>query len=179
MPRLLARRPLVRRLLARRLLAGLAGVVLLAQPVLAAPRCAAPADQSMFELFALKSELLVLAISCKRNESYNAFVTRYRPMLLDLDKNLNAFFKKQNGGRWQAVADDFTTDMANVRATMASRMGGDHCPRNGMMFAEVMALPSPSDLPAYAAGKDLLPAVITTCAAPRAAVPARPAATRR
>jgi hypothetical protein len=167
-------RPLV-----RRLLAGLAGVALLSHPVSAAPRCAAPAEQSMFELFALKSELLVLAISCKRNESYNAFVQRYRTVLLDLDKNMNAFFKKQNGARWQAMADDFTTDMANVRATMASRMGGDHCPRNGMIFTEVMALSGPADLPAYAAGKDLLPATITTCAAPRAPAPARPAATRR
>jgi hypothetical protein len=133
--------------------------------------------------------LLVIAIACKRNESYNAFVQRYRPALLDLDKNLNAHFKKVNGGRWQKVADDFTTDMANVRSTMASRMGGDHCPRNGMIFNEVMALPAVSDLPAYAAGKDLLPASITTChvaAAPAPAratrastAPARPATSRR
>lgn len=178
------------RLFARRLLAGLAVATMIAQPVLAAPRCAAPADQSMFELFALKSELLVVAIACKRNESYNAFVQRYRPALLDLDKNLNAHFKKAHGGRWQKVADDFTTDMANVRSTMASRMGGDHCPRNGLIFNEVMALPAVSDLPAYAAGKDLLPASITTChaaatpttparATRASTAPARPAAPRR
>lgn len=168
------------RLTTRLLLAGLTAASLIAQPALAAPRCAAPSDQSMFELFALKSELLIIAIACKRNDSYNSFVQRYRPALLDLDKNLNAHFKKVHGGRWQKVADDFTTDMANVRSTMASRMGGDHCPRNGMIFAEVMALPATSDLPAYAAGKDLLPATITTCPAPavtRASAPAaRPAA---
>lgn len=170
------------RLTTRFLLAGLTAASLVAQPALAAPRCAAPADQSMFELFALKSELLVIAIACKRNDSYNAFVQRYRPVLLDLDKNLNAHFRKVHGARWQKVADDFTTDMANVRSTMASRMGGDHCPRNGMIFNEVMALPAPSDLPAYAAGKDLLTASITTCPAPaatRASAPAsRPAARR-
>lgn len=168
------------RLTTRLLLAGLTAASLIAQPALAAPRCAAPADQSMFELFALKSELLVIAIACKRSDSYNAFVQRYRPVLLDLDKNLNAHFRKVHGGRWQKVADDFTTDMANVRSTMASRMGGDHCPRNGMIYAEVMSLPATSDLAAYAAGKDLLPAGITTCpasAATRASAPApRPAA---
>ncbi len=171
----------------RRLLAGLIATAVLAQPALAAaPRCAAPADQSMFEMFAPKSELLVLAIACKRNDAYNAFVNRYRAQLLDLDKNMNAYFKRVNGARWQKVADDFTTDMANVRATMASRMGGDHCPRNGMLFNEVMALPSTSDLPAYVAGKDLVPTGITTCAVAAATHasatvrrPAHPAASAR
>lgn len=176
----------MRRPFARRLLTGIAVATMIAQPVFAASRCASPADQSMFELFALKSELLVIAIACKRNDSYNAFVNRYRPTLLDLDKNLNAHFRKVHGGRWQKVADDFSTDMANVRSTMASRMGGDHCPRNGMIFNEVMALPAVADLPAYAAGKDLLPAGVTTCPAPAAAratrastTSARPAPARR
>ena len=171
----------------RRLLMGAAAAAVIAQPVIAAPRCAAPAEQSMFELAALKSELLVLAIGCQRNDAYNAFVQRYRPVLLDLDKNLNAHFKRVHAGRWQKAADDFATDITNVRSTEAARMRGDHCPRNGMMFGEVMSLTGPADLPAYAAGKDLLPASITTCAAPVAAAPARrasapagrPAAQRR
>ncbi|MSP04225.1 MAG: hypothetical protein EXR05_03070 [Acetobacteraceae bacterium] len=170
----------MRRLSSKVLLATLAAASLLAQPVLAAPRCAIPAEQAMFELAALKSELLVLAIACRRNDSYNAFVQRYRPALLDLDKNMNAHFKRAHGGQWRKAADDFATDLVNVRSTMASRIGGDHCPRNMVLFSEVMALSSPADLAAYTAGKDLLPASITTCAPParattrtaRAATPA-------
>jgi len=169
----------------RRLLAGLATAILIAQPALASPpRCASTTDQALFEQFALKSELLVIAISCKRNEAYNSFVQRYRAQLLDLDKHMNDYFKRTNGSRWQKVADDFTTDMANLRSTAASRMGGDHCPRNGMIFTEVMALPAPTDLAAFAAAKDLVPEGMTVCntpATPTRATPApaaRPAARR-
>jgi len=150
----------------RRLLAGLVASALLAQPLAAAPRCASQAEQEMFELAALKSELLVLAIACQRNDAYNAFIQRYRPVLLELDKNLNSHFRRLHGARWQRVADDFTTEMANARATQASRMGGEHCPRNAALFVEVMALSGAADLPAYAAGKALLPAAMASCTAP-------------
>ena len=42
-------------------------------------------------------------------------------------------------------------------------LGTDFCDRNGMLFTEVMALRSASDLPAYAAGKDLVPATVDLC----------------
>ena len=164
----------------RRLLAGLVTFAMIAQPAFAANRCVSHSDQSMFELAALKSELMILAIACQRSDSYNSFVQRYRPVLLDLDKNLNAHFKRVHGARWQKAADDFTTDLVNVRSTSASRIGTDHCPRNAALFSEVMALSGPADLPAYAAGKDLLPATITTCPVGHApAVNARPATARQ
>ena len=155
----------------RRLFAGLIASLMIAQPTIAAERCAVSAEQSMFELAALKAELLVVAISCQRNDSYNAFVQRYRTTLMALDKELNAHFKRHNGARWQKVADDFTTEMANARATLASRLGTDLCPRNSALFSEVMSLSGPADLPAYAAGKDLVPAAMTSCTTPK---PARP-----
>ncbi|MSP30378.1 MAG: hypothetical protein EXR09_08020 [Acetobacteraceae bacterium] len=147
----------------RRLLAGLMILVMIVQPAVAATRCAMPAEQSMFEIAALKSELMILAIACQRSDSYNSFVKRYRPVLLDLDKNLNAYFKRTRGARWQKAADDFTTDLVNMRSSAASHIGSDHCPRNVTLFSEVMALSDPADLPAYAAGKDLLLPTITTC----------------
>src|SRR3712207_8470428 len=41
--------------------------------------------------------------------------------------------------------------------TTLFRSGSDFCPRNTGLFDEVMALPSAAELPAYAAGKDLIP----------------------
>jgi len=165
----------------RRLLSALAATALLAQPALAAapPRCASPSDQAMFELAALKSELMVLATGCQRGTEYNAFVNRYRPQLLEVDKNLNAHFKRTHGARGQTETDRFVTDLANAQSTVANTMGGDYCARNGMIFGEVMALSGAADLPAYAAGKNLIPAGLDTCPTPRAATAAaRPAATR-
>ena len=165
----------------RTLLAGLAAA-LLAQPAAAAvaARCQAVAEQSMFELAALKSELMVLATGCQRGADYNAFVNRYRAQLIDIDRNLTAHINRKHGARGQAEADRFITDLANEQSTSATRLGSDYCPRNGMIFAEVMALPSAAELPAYAAGKNLIPAALQHCgtqaATPaRAAPPAQPA----
>lgn len=170
----------MRRLLSAPLMSALAVTTLLAQPVLAsAPqRCANPAEQTTFELAALKSELMVLATGCQRGSEYNAFINRYRPTLLEVDKNLNAHFKRTHGARGQTETDRFVTDLANAQSTVANTMGGDYCARNGMIFAEVMALPGAAELPAYAAGKNLLPAGLTTCPPPRPATTAaaRPAA---
>ena len=56
-----------------------AAVLLVAPPAaLAAQRCADPAEQSVFEVEALKSELMVVGITCKQEDRYNAFMERYR-----------------------------------------------------------------------------------------------------
>jgi hypothetical protein len=156
----------------RRHLSFVAAAIMIVQPALAAPRCAAPADQAMFEVAALKSELMVLAVGCQRGEQYNAFVTRYRPSLVEVDKHLTAYFRRAHGARGQTEADRFGTDLANAQSTHASSLGGDFCPRNSMIFAEVMALPNAADLANFAAGKALIPASLTTCLPPPA--PARP-----
>jgi hypothetical protein len=44
-----------------------------------------------------------------------------------------------------------------------SDLGGDFCPRNGLIFNEVLALDSPSELTDFAAGKNLVPASIEIC----------------
>jgi len=156
-----------------RLFSLLAAATVIAQPALAAPRCTAPVEQAMFEVAALKSELMVLAVGCQRGEPYNAFVTRYRPSLVEVDKNLTAYFRRAHGARGQTEADRFGTDLANALSTHASSLGGDFCARNSAIFAEVMALPNAADLANFAAGKALIPASLTTCLPPPAA-PTRP-----
>ena len=44
-------------------------------------------------------------------------------------------------------------------------LGGDFCPRNGLIFDEVLSLTSTSELADYAAGKDLVPASMEVCPA--------------
>lgn len=159
----------------RRLLCGIAAAALLVQPALATapPRCASVAEQSVFEVAALKSELTLLAIACKRDTDYNAFIQRYRPQLLDTDKHLIAHFRKVHGARGQAEADRFITDLINAQSSAAGALGTDHCPRNSLMYGEVMALSGGADLASYAAGKNVIPASLMTCQPPRPAAPAR------
>ncbi len=149
-----------------RLLLGLAAVGALAlQPALAQPQCASPVDQSAFEVQALRSELMVLAMGCHDDDRYNAFMRRYQPDLMSNEKAIDAYFKRAYGRSAQTEHDRFVTDLANAISREGTRLGGDFCPRNGAVFTEVMALHSTSDLADYAAGKDLVPNTLNICTA--------------
>lgn len=150
----------------RRLAYGLAALGLLAIPPCAqAAQCTNQAEQSMFEVAALKSELMVLATGCQDQSQYNNFVLRYRPSLLHNDAQLKEYFKRVYGRRAQQMQDAFVTSLANAQSSQGTSLGSDFCPRNSVMFHEVMALKSTGQLPDYAAGKDLVPARLDLCTA--------------
>lgn len=162
---------------------GVAGLLMLSTlfastAALAAPfRCADPEAQAMFELSALKTELMVVATTCDTEKPYNDFITRYRSTLSSNDMAVIRHFTGRDRRAGQRANDTFITNLANARAQEANRVGADFCARNARLFQEVMALPSHAELAPYAAAKDLLPATLGSCAS-SASAPA-PAATRR
>lgn len=149
--------------------------VLYAQPVLAARQCTSLADQSTFEVQALRSELMVLATGCHDDEQYNAFIRRYQTDLQANEKQINAYFQHRYGRSAQTEHDRFVTDLANAVSRRGSDLGGDFCPRNGLIFNEVLALNSANELTDFAAGKNLVPASMEICAP----VASGPSAARR
>jgi predicted secreted protein len=138
------------------------------EPALAQPRCSSAAEQAVFDVQALRSELMVLATGCQDDGSYNAFIRRYQPELLANDRAVDAWFKHRFGRSGQTEHDRFVTELANDLSQQGSRLGTDFCPRNGQIFHEVMALRGASELPAFAAGKDLVPASLGVCTGPEA-----------
>src|ERR1700761_5992471 len=129
----------------RRLLSAVTALTLLsAQPVLAERQCASMADQSAFEVQALRSELMVLATGCHEDDRYNAFIRRYQADLQANERAIDAYFKRRYGRSGQTEHDRFVTELANAMSRQGSDLGGDFCERNGLMFSEVLALPSTS-----------------------------------
>lgn len=138
--------------------------MLAAQSAFAARHCDSVADQSAFEVQALRTELSVLAMGChNEDDRYNAFMRRYQPDLMANERSVDAWFKHRYGKSAQTEHDRFVTDLANALSRQSSELGGDFCPRNGMMFSEVLALQTPAQLPEFAAGKDLIPASVEVC----------------
>ena len=142
----------------------------------AAARCASEGEQSVFEVEALKSELMVVGITCKQEDRYNAFIQRYQPKLAENYRSFEQHFARARGGA--RARDAYVTNLAQVRGFEAQKLGSDFCLRNPGLFDEVMALPGAEVLPAYAAGKDLIPDSLGSCAT-QAAAPARSAAASR
>jgi hypothetical protein len=148
----------------RRLVSAIAAVTLLsAQPVLAERQCSSLSDQSAFEVQALRSELVVLATGCHNDENYNAFIRRYQSDLQANERTISAYFQHRYGRAGQTEHDRFVTELANAMSRQGSDLGGDFCPRNGLIFSEVLALESPAQLADFAAGKNLIPASVDVC----------------
>jgi hypothetical protein len=157
----------------RRLLYSLATLSLLAaQQAHAELDCLRPQERSVVEVAALRSELMVLATGCHQDDRYNAFIRKYQPDLMGNEKAVGEVFKRMYGKRAQQEHDRFTTDLANGESSAGMHLGTDFCDRNSVLFSEVMALQDAAELPAYAAGKDLVPATVDMCP-PEAHAPAR------
>jgi hypothetical protein len=148
----------------RRLVSAVTALTMLsAQPVLAQRQCSSVSDQSAFEIQALRSELMVLATGCHEDERYNAFMRRYQSDLQANERAINAYFQHRYGKAAQSEHDRFVTDLANAISRQGSDLGGDFCPRNGLIFNEVLALQSANELTEFAAGKELVPASVEIC----------------
>ena len=157
----------------RRVVTAVAALSMLtAQPVLAQQQCTSLQDQSAFEVQALRSELMVLATGCHDDEAYNAFIRRFQADLQGNERAISAYFQHRYGRMGQTEHDRFVTELANAMSRQGSDLGGDFCPRNGLIFHEVLALQSANELADFAAGKALVPASVEICAPmPSAAAP--------
>ena len=127
-------------------------------------QCLSPAQRAAFDVQALRSQLMVLATGCGTDDHrYNAFIERYRPALLANEHAISAWFKHRYGRHGQQEHDQFVTELANAQSSRATQLGSEFCPRDGLIFEEVMALQSASQLSPFAAGQALLPASMDVC----------------
>ncbi len=170
---------MVRQSIGARLASGVLGAaLLLAGAPGAQAHCTSAADQSAFDVAALKSELSVLAVACEDDTLYNAFIERDRSELVREDGTVNSWFKRTYGKAAQTRYDSYITLQANEQSVEGQHEGSDFCPRQKPLFAEVMAVP-PEALPEYAAVKNLFPVdVACTSISETAATPATGRAAR-
>ncbi len=150
----------------------LAATCLALTGVSAAERCP---EQPVFNIEALKSEMMVLATACHDNSQYNAFIQRYQPQLMANEHALDNYFRHSFGRRGQTEHDAYVTSLANAQSDEGLKQGTDFCPRSEAIFGQAMALEGPTELASFAAGQDLVPASLGSCQT----TPEAPAPTRR
>ncbi|QDH13712.2 hypothetical protein E3E12_05375 [Formicincola oecophyllae] len=114
---------------------------------------AATADHGAFALEGLKSELMVTALACGQQERYNAFVMKFRPILLANEHTLDAYFRRTYGARGAKLRDDYVTQLADVQSLQGGKQGTLFCTQRTPMFDEVNVLQNGPDLIHYAEAK--------------------------
>ncbi|HET9019290.1 MAG TPA: hypothetical protein VFN46_06880 [Acetobacteraceae bacterium] len=156
-------RPLVSAFTAVSLLAGAA-----LAPTAWAGACARPAEMRAFQVAGLKSELMVVAISCQAQDRYNGFISRYKRDLQTDERALHGYFARTAGRSAQRAHDDYITNLANAESQDGLHQGTLFCQQHLVMFDEVMALKDGKDLQSYAESKSLAqPIEVSECPAPK------------
>ena len=132
------------------------------QPVpqtMIAKQCSLAADQSTFEVQALRSEMMVLATWCHEAKRYNAFIRRFKVGLQANERAMSAYYQVRGG---QVAHDRFVTDLANAMSEHAIGQGASFCANGGALFTEAMAV-SPAGLSQFAADRAQIPQGLTMC----------------
>jgi hypothetical protein len=140
--------------------------------------CLSPSERTAFDVQALRSELMVLAVGCGDDHPYNAFIERYKPELMENEHAITSYFHQKYGRRGQQEHDRFVTELANAQASSGSHLGSEFCPRNTQIFHEAMALRSADELRPFAAGQALFPQSMDVCPVEVAQAPERKPARR-
>jgi hypothetical protein len=148
----------------RRLLLLFTALATIAPPAIAARTCSSDADQSAYEVLSLRTQMILLATKCGRDQDYNKnFIIRFQPALQANERTVLAYFRRVYGGAGQGRKDTFSTELVNVMSQAANAQGAEFCSRATLIINEMNALHSMDDLPAYAAVKDLAPAGTSMC----------------
>jgi hypothetical protein len=156
----------------RTFVAALCGVAIAAPAM--ANTCLRPEERPVFDMFALRSYLMVSGLQCNKRESYNDFMRRYGANVAESNRVVQAHFTRAHGGQGRTRFDAFNTSIANEHSEDAIRGGGFFCRDAETLFVRVLATPA-QQLPQLAAERNIPQTYGDDCgAAP--ATPARPAA---
>ena len=110
----------------------LAAAVLLAVgsalPAVAAPPCMQEAEKAAFEVRALQSQMMVVALVCGRQDDYDTLVRRHQSGFLSAYQGITSHFRRLHGARaGDAERDRYITELAQVQAQEQVRHGAAFC----------------------------------------------------
>jgi hypothetical protein len=90
-----------------------------------AQACMQPAEKTAFDIRALQSQMMVVAITCGQQDDYNRFVTSNQADLASAFRTVGNHFRRVGGG--QRAQDSFITELANRQAQVAITQGTLFC----------------------------------------------------
>jgi hypothetical protein len=152
------------------LLAG-AGALL---PAAAVAACLQPAEQTAFGVRALQSQLMVVALTCQRQEDYNAFVRRHMTELNEAQRSVAGYHRRAFGAQHQRQLDLYITNLANAQSQAGIARGSFFCNEQAPLFQLAMAATTRAELANIATTRQIpQPLQAEACPAGRTTAPQR------
>ena len=101
--------------------------------------CITPREREAYEVYALRTQVLVGAQSCRMTDRFNVFASKFTRELTAEGRELRAYYQKTYGKGGDARLDDFVTQLANTSFVDGSG-GGNLCGATTALFNDVMAV---------------------------------------
>ncbi len=147
----------------RLVLSGLVAAGLLSSQM-AAAACISSSDREALDVAGLKTNLMIVTLTCKTDDQYNAFINKFKTELNGDERTEHTYFEHKYGRSGQKQQDEYMTQLANTKADASQHDGSRFCAHNEDIFSEVMALRNATELREYAAGRaTAVPASYTSC----------------
>jgi hypothetical protein len=127
--------------------------------------CVWPEEKTAFEVIGLQNSLMVAALSCKADHSYDAFMGKFQGVLQDDQGVMDRYFVRVGGLAGRQQEDAYMTQLANEQSGVSLAKGAAYCAGAATKFREVMGLPDAGTLAAFAVGdEDKQVAAMAVCA---------------
>jgi hypothetical protein len=134
-------------------LAGLAAALVgSAAPAFAQTACLQPAERAAFDVRALQSQVMVVALACGEQDQYNAFVTRHSRELGSAFRTISTSYRRAGG---QKAVDGYITNLANAQSQDGIRQGTNFCANARPMLQAAVAAPTETGLAEVAKANNL------------------------
>jgi hypothetical protein len=108
--------------------------------------CISQRERQAYEVYALRTEVLVGAQSCRMTDRFNIFATKFTRELTTEGRALRSHYLKTYGKGGDKALDDFVTQIAN--SSFVEGSSGNLCAATTAIFDDVLALPE-GQLAAY------------------------------
>jgi hypothetical protein len=102
--------------------------------------CVSPHERQAFEVYALRTQVLVGAQSCRMTDRFNKFAIKFRGELTTQGHALRSYYQKKYGKSGDATLDKFVTELANTSFVDGSQTN-DICAATTVLLDSLMAAP--------------------------------------
>jgi hypothetical protein len=111
--------------------------------------CITSPERQAFNAIALKSYLMVAALSCDADPEYNQFMVVFQPFITSEQHVMDAYFQRADGPAGQAQEDGYVTQLANSQSEASQQEGAQYCGQVANLYGAVLNLNTTSDLTGF------------------------------
>lgn len=126
------------------LVAGVAAALI--GPGAAIAACLQPAEKTAFDVRALQSQLMVVALTCQQQDDYNNFVRRHMNELNSAQRGVTSYHRRVHGAQHQRQLDLYITNLANSQMQAGITRGSFFCREQAPLFQMAMQASTTAEL---------------------------------